>query len=188
MKTQNHMLMSRNFHFAGSVTYIENYYESHEHQHKDSDDSSEMKNDTDEVVFEQSVKVKCASSSAGRSAENLFSTPEGEKDVGLTGKMADAFVKYLKLHHISDSQLSTSDGLLNKSVVAFFLRWSNQGYVSAGVPNGSSITRFLHDDCHLELGVTQKSYGNYIRKKINDGNIDYEVEGFVEDFAKSHNI
>lgn len=115
MKTQNHILMSRNFHFAGSVTYIENYYESHEHQHKDSDDSSEMKNDTDEVVFEQSVKVKCASSSAGRSAENLFSTPEGEKDVGLTGKMADAFVKYLKLHHISDSQLSTSDGLLNKS-------------------------------------------------------------------------
>lgn len=78
MKTQNHILMSRNFHFAGSVTYIENYYESHEHQHKDSDDSSEMKNDTDEVVFEQSVKVKCASSSAGRSAENLFSTPEGE--------------------------------------------------------------------------------------------------------------
>ena len=38
--------------------------------------------------------MKCASSSAGRSAENLFSTPEGEKDVGLTGKMADAFVKY----------------------------------------------------------------------------------------------
>ena len=119
--------MNRSFHFAGSVTYIENYYESHEHQHKDSDDSSEMKNDTDEVVFEQSV-------------------------------------------------------------VAFFQRWSNQGYVNAGVPNGSSITRFLHDDCHLELGVTQKSYGNYIRKKINDGNIDYEVEGFVEDFAKSHNI
>ena len=87
--------MNRSFHFAGSVTYIENYYESHEHQHKDSDDSSEMKNDTDEVVFEQSVKVKCASSSAGRSAENLFSTPEGEKDVGLTGKMADAFVKSL---------------------------------------------------------------------------------------------
>lgn len=91
MKTQNHILMSRNFHFAGSVTYIENYYESHEHQHKDSDDSSEMKNDTDEVVFEQSVKVKCASSSAGRSAENLFSTPEGEKDVGLTGEDGGCF-------------------------------------------------------------------------------------------------
>ena len=47
------------------------------------------------------------------------------------------------------------------------------------------IRRYCH---HLELGVTQKSYGNYIRKKINDGNVDYEVEGFVEDFAKSHNI
>lgn len=131
---------------------------------------------------------KSASPAAGRVAEVLFPDKNGEKDVNLTEKMAHAFVKYLKLHHISDSQLSTSDGLLNKSVVAFFLRWSNQGYVSAGVPNGSSITRFLHDDCHLELGVTQKSYGNYIRKKINDGNIDYEVEGFVEDFAKSHNI
>lgn len=159
------MSNDRHFHFNGSVTYIENYYEDHENHHKDSEDSSAMKNDTDEVVFEQSVKVKCASSSAGRSAENLFSTPEGEKDVGLTGKMADAFVKYLKLHHISDSQLSTSDGLLNKSVVAFFLRWSNQGYVSAGVPNGSSITRFLHDDCHLELGVTQKVVWQLYKKE-----------------------
>ena len=86
------MSNDRHFYFNGSVTYIENYYEDHENHHKDSEDSSEMKNDTDEVVFEQSVKVKCASSSAGRSAENLFSTPEGEKDVGLTGKMADAFV------------------------------------------------------------------------------------------------
>ena len=34
-------------------------------QHKNSDVSSEKKNDSDEVVFEQSVKVKCSSSSAG---------------------------------------------------------------------------------------------------------------------------
>lgn len=177
--------MSRNFHFAGSVTYIENYYESHEHQHKDSDDSSEMKNDTDEVVFEQSVKVKCASSSAGRSAENLFSTPEGGKDVGLTGKMAHAFVNYLKLHHISNEQISTTDGLLNKSVAAFFQYWSDRGYLYSGTPNGASISRFLREDCHLEMKVTQKSYGDYIRKKIIAGHIDVDVEVSVEDYMKS---
>ena len=48
--------MNRSFHFAGSVPYIENYYESHEHQHKDSDDSSEMKNDTDEVDLNRVIR------------------------------------------------------------------------------------------------------------------------------------
>lgn len=78
--------MNRSFHFAGSVTYIENYYESHEHQHKDSDDSSEMKNDTDEVVFEQSVKVKCASSSAGEVPRISFLLLRVKRMWGLRGR------------------------------------------------------------------------------------------------------
>lgn len=80
------MSNDRHFHFNGSVTYIENYYEDHENHHKDSEDSSAMKNDTDEVVFEQSVKVKCASSSAGRSAENLFLLLRVKRMWGLRGR------------------------------------------------------------------------------------------------------
>ena len=57
--------MSRFFHFNGPVTYIEKNYEGLGLQHKNSEVSSEKKNDSDEVVFEQSVKVKCSSSSAG---------------------------------------------------------------------------------------------------------------------------
>lgn len=179
------MSNDRYFHINGSVTYIENYYEGHENQHKDSSDSSVQKDDTDEVVFQQSVKVKYTSPAAGRTAEVLFPDKNGGKDVNLTGKMADAFVNYLKLHHISKEQISTSDGLLNQSVVAFFQYWSSRGYVCPGVPNGASVTRFLKEDCQLEMKVTPKSYGDYIRKKIIAGHVDVDVEVSVEDYMKS---
>lgn len=79
---------------------------------------------------------KSASPAAGRVAEVLFPDKNGEKDVNLTEKMAHAFVNYLKLHHISNEQISTTDGLLNKSVAAFFQYWSGRGYVYSGTPNG----------------------------------------------------
>lgn len=128
---------------------------------------------------------KYTSPAAGRTAEVLFPDKNGGKDVNLTGKMADAFVNYLKLHHISKEQISTSDGLLNQSVVAFFQYWSSRGYVCPGVPNGASVTRFLKEDCQLEMKVTSKSYGDYIRKKIIAGHIDVDVEVSVEDYMKS---
>ena len=122
---------------------------------------------------------------AGRTAEVLFPDKNGEKDVNLTRRMADDFVNYLKLHHISKEQLSTSDGLLNQSVVAFFRYWGSQGYVYPGTPNGASITRFLKEDCQLEMKVTTKSYGDYIRRKIIAGHIDVDVGVSVEDYMKS---
>lgn len=179
--------MSRIFHFNGPVTYIEKNYEGVGHQHKVSGDSSEKKNDSSEVVFEQSVKVKCTSSAAaGRTADVLFHDKNGGKDMFLTEKMANAFVNYLKLHHISNEQLSTSDGLLNKSVVAFYQYWYEQGYLYSGTPNGASITRFLQEDCKLKMKVIPKSYGDYIRKKIIDGHIDVEVECCVEEYMDSY--
>lgn len=183
--------MSRVFRFNGPVTYIENNYEGVGLQYKNSEVSSEKKNDSDEVVFEQSVKVKCSSSAAssataaGRTAEVLFPDKNGVKNVELTKKMADVFVKYLKLHHISNEQLSTSDGVMNESVAAFYQYWYEQGYLCSGTPNGASITRFLQEDCKLEMKVTPKSYGDYIRKKINAGRIDVDVECKVEDYMDS---
>lgn len=177
--------MSRVFRFNGPVTYIENNYEGVGLQHKNSGVSSEKKNDSDEVVFEQSVKVKCSSSAAGRTAEVLFPDKNGGKDVNLTGKMANAFVNYLKLHHISNEQLSTSDGVMNDSVAAFYQYWYEQGYLYSGTPNGASITRFLQEDCKLEMKVTPKSYGDYIRKKINAGHVDVDVECNVADYMDS---
>ena len=128
---------------------------------------------------------KSTSPAAGRTAEVLFPDKNGGKNVNLTGKMADAFVNYLQLHHISNEQISTSDGLLNHSVVAFFQYWSSRGYVCPGVPNGASVTRFLKEDCQLEMKVTSKSYGDYIRKKIIAGHVDVDVEVSVEDYMKS---
>lgn len=126
-----------------------------------------------------------SSASAGRTPDALFLDKNGKKDLKLTARLAGIFVNYLKVHHLSGKQLSTSTGLLNKSVVAFYQLWQKEGYIRPGVPNGSSVARFLNEDCHLQLGVTRKSYADYIRKKISQGNIDYDVEAKVDDYMMS---
>ena len=126
-----------------------------------------------------------SSASAGRTPDALFLDKNGKKDLKLTARLAGIFVNYLKVHHLSGEQLSTSNGLLNKSVVAFYQLWQKEGYIRPGVPNGSSVARFLNEDCHLQLGVTRKSYADYIRKKISQGNIDYDVEAKVDDYMMS---
>lgn len=126
-----------------------------------------------------------SSASAGRTPDALFLDKNGKKDLKLTARLAGIFVNYLKVHHLSREQLSTSTGLLNKSVVAFYQLWQKEGYIRPGVPNGSSVARFLNEDCHLQLGVTRKSYADYIRKKISQGNIDYDVEAKVDDYMMS---
>lgn len=126
-----------------------------------------------------------SSASAGRTPDALFLDKNGKKDLKLTARLAGIFVNYLKVHHLSGEQLSTSAGLLNKSVVAFYQLWQKEGYIRPGVPNGSSVARFLNEDCHLQLGVTRKSYADYIRKKISQGNIDYDVEAKVDDYMMS---
>lgn len=126
-----------------------------------------------------------SSASAGRTPDALFLDKNGKKDLKLTARLAGIFVNYLKVHHLSGEQLSTSTGLLNKSVVAFYQLWQKEGYIRPGVPNGSSVARFLNENCHLQLGVTRKSYADYIRKKISQGNIDYDVEAKVDDYMMS---
>lgn len=129
--------------------------------------------------------VVSSSASAGRTPDALFLDKNGKKDLRLTARLAVIFVNYLKVHHLSGEHLSTSTGLLNKSVVAFYQLWKKEGYIRPGVPNGSSVARFLNEDCHLQLGVTRKSYADYIRKKISQGNIDYDVEAKVDDYIMS---
>lgn len=131
------------------------------------------------------VSSSSSSASAGRTPDALFLDKNGKKDLKLTARLAVIFVNYLKVHHLSGEQLSTSTGLLNKSVVAFYQLWQKEGYIRPGVPNGSSVARFLNEDCHLQLGVTRKSYADYIRKKISQGNIDYDVEAKVDDYMMS---
>lgn len=134
---------------------------------------------------DSSVVSSSSSASAGRTPDALFLDKNGKKDLKLTARLAVIFVNYLKEHHLSGEQLSTSTGLLNKSVVAFYQLWQKEGYIRPGVPNGSSVARFLNEDCHLQLGVTRKSYADYIRKKISQGNIDYDVEAKVDDYMMS---
>lgn len=134
---------------------------------------------------DSSVVSSSSSASAGRTPDALFLDKNGKNDLKLTARLAVIFVNYLKVHHLSGEQLSTSTGLLNKSVVAFYQLWQKEGYIRPGVPNGSSVARFLNEDCHLQLGVTRKSYADYIRKKISQGNIDYDVEAKVDDYMMS---
>lgn len=151
------------------------------------DEDAEPVDDTEKcsASADSDSSVVFSSASAGRTPDALFLDKNGKKDLKLTARLAGIFVNYLKVHHLSGEQLSTSTGLLNKSVVAFYQLWKKEGYIRPGVPNGSSVARFLNEDCHLQLGVTRKSYADYIRKKISQGNIDYDVEAKVDDYIMS---
>lgn len=151
------------------------------------DEDAEPVDDTEKcsASADSDSSVVSSSASAGRTPDALFLDKNGKKDLELTARLAVVFVNYLKVHHLSGEQLSTSTGLLNKSVVAFYQLWQKEGYIRPGVPNGSSVARFLNEDCHLQLGVTRKSYADYIRKKISQGNIDYDVEAKVDDYMMS---
>lgn len=151
------------------------------------DEDAEPVDDTEKcsASADSDSSVVSSSASAGRTPDALFLDKSGKKDLKLTARLAGIFVNYLKVHHLSGEQLSTSTGLLNKSVVAFYQLWKKEGYIRPGVPNGSSVARFLNEDCHLQLGVTRKSYADYIRKKISQGNIDYDVEAKVDDYMMS---
>lgn len=151
------------------------------------DEDAEPVDDTEKcsASADSDSSVVSSSASAGRTPDALFLDKNGKKDLKLTARLAVVFVNYLKVHHLSGEQLSTSTGLLNKSVVAFYQLWQKEGYIRPGVPNGSSVARFLNEDCHLQLGVTRKSYADYIRKKISQGNIDYDVEAKVDDYMMS---
>ena len=151
------------------------------------DEDAEPVDDTEKcsASADSDSSVVSSSASAGRTPDALFLDKNGKKDLKLTARLAVVFVNYLKVHHLSGEQLSTSTGLLNKSVVAFYQLWQKEGYIRPGVPNGSSLARFLNEDCHLQLGVTRKSYADYIRKKISQGNIDYDVEAKVDDYMMS---
>lgn len=151
------------------------------------DEDAEPVDDTEKcsASADSDSSVVSSSASAGRTPDALFLDKNGKKDLKLTARLAGIFVNYLKVHHLSGEQLSTSTGLLNKSVVAFYQLWQKEGYIRPGVPNGSSVARFLNEDCHLQLGVTRKSYADYIRKKISQGNIDYDVEAKVDDYMMS---
>lgn len=151
------------------------------------DEDAEPVDDTEKcsASADSDSSVVSSSASAGRTPDALFLDKNGKKDLKLTARLAVVFVNYLKVHHLSGEQLSTSTGLLNKSVVAFYQLWQKEGYIRPGVPNGSSVARFLNGDCHLQLGVTRKSYADYIRKKISQGNIDYDVEAKVDDYMMS---
>ena len=151
------------------------------------DEDAEPVDDTEKcsASADSDSSVVSSSASAGRTPDALFLDKNGKKDLKLTARLAVVFVNYLKVHHLSGEQLSTSTGLLNKSVVSFYQLWQKEGYIRPGVPNGSSVARFLNEDCHLQLGVTRKSYADYIRKKISQGNIDYDVEAKVDDYMMS---
>jgi hypothetical protein len=151
------------------------------------DEDAEPVDDTEKcsASADSDSSVVSSSASAGRTPDALFLDKNGKKDLKLTARLAVVFVNYLKVHHLSGEQLSTSTGLLNKSVVAFYQLWQKEGYIRPGVPNGSSVARFLNEDCHLQLGVTRKSYADYIRKKISQGNIDYDVEAKVDNYMMS---
>lgn len=96
-----------------------------------------------------------------------------EENVGVKNLEKERFLGYLSEHKMSGRRLVTEkkDGL-NKAVVCFLKLWRENG-LTAKLPSGGAVFRFLTEDCGLKTDVTEASYSNKIKEWMR-GN-DYDV-------------
>ena len=101
-----------------------------------------------------------------------------EENVGVKNCEKERFLRYLREHKMSSKRLVTekNDGL-NKVVVCFLKQWAEKG-LTAKLPSGGAVFRFLTADCRLETDVQEKSYANKITEWL--GTSDYDVTTYLD--------
>ncbi len=124
----------------------------------------------------------------GRVQQHLFALENGEKNVELTQQCAQQFAKFLELHPVPDgfSALlnSTKDNYFTNVFMAFYEHWSDQGLTHPQL-SGQACRRFLMEDCHLRCGTVEKSYADWLKLRIEKGEIDIVRKCDVRGFLKS---
>lgn len=122
----------------------------------------EVKNVADDAAEDSKPTVrKC-----GRTIEWLFADDEHRKDEALTQQMVAAFVAKLKKEGLLSVALNSSrNNRVNQVFVEMYKEWRNQKLVPFQ-PNGKACIRFLQDDCKLLIEVGEKTYAEFIRKRI----------------------
>ena len=101
----------------------------------------------------------------GRTAEYLFCDGEKQKDGALSKKMARLFVTSLDKEQLATPINSSKSNSINRAFVQMYKEWRNEKLVPPQ-PNGKACVRFLQEDCKLQIGVGEKTYAEFIRKRI----------------------
>lgn len=84
------------------------------------------------------------------------------------------FLRYLSEHKLMSRSLTCKkDDSLNDVVTCFIIEWRDKGWV-ADEPSGGAIFRFLTEECHLQTDVTEESYSNKIKERLQDK--DYSIQ------------
>lgn len=126
------------------------------------------------LMDEVDEKPKQQNTSPGARKQFLFIDGRTtEENVGVKNLEKERFLGYLSEHKMSGRRLVTEkkDGL-NKAVVCFLKLWRENG-LTAKLPSGGAVFRFLTEDCGLKTDVTEASYSNKIKEWMR-GN-DYDV-------------
>ena len=126
------------------------------------------------LMDEVDEKPKQQDTSSGARKQFLFIDGRTtEENVGVKNLEKERFLGYLSEHKMSGRWLVTEkkDGL-NKAVVCFLKLWRENG-LTAKLPSGGAVFRFLTEDCGLKTDVTEASYSNEIKEWMR-GN-DYDV-------------
>lgn len=129
-----------------------------------------------------------ASRPRGRVQQHLFQLQSGEKDVELAQRCADQMAKFLELHPVPEGCSryleSSNANYLTNVFMAFYEHWRDQGFTHPQL-NGQACRRFLMEDCHLPCGTAEKSYGDWLKLRIEKGEIDIVRKCDVRGFLKS---
>lgn len=126
------------------------------------------------LMDEVDEKPKQQNTSSGARKQFLFIDGRTtEENVGVKNLEKERFLGYLSEHKMSGRRLVTEkkDGL-NKAVVCFLKLW-RENALTAKLPSGGAVFRFLTEDCGLKTDVTEASYSNKIKEWMR-GN-DYDV-------------
>lgn len=77
------------------------------------------------------------------------------------------FMNYLSRHKLGSRPLvCLKDDTLNDVVTCFVLHWQERG-LTAAKPSGGAIFRFLTETCGMATQVTEDSYSNEIKERLN---------------------
>ena len=89
------------------------------------------------------------------------------ENVKVRNREKERFLRYLSEHNIKSRKLNcTRKDILNDIVTCFLINWHEKGML-AETPSGGAVFRFLTEECNIQTEVTEQSYSNEIKERLN---------------------
>ena len=94
----------------------------------------------------------------------------------------DRFLSYLKEHGLSNRELTCIQGdTLNNVVACFLVEWQHRGLIAQNFA-GTSVWRFLTEECDVKSTVTPNAYSKEIREWVDEKLFNVKTQKIVRDF------